>query len=111
MLEWKWFLVIATLLIGEEIRRKDFEKFKKIMTDALSYTLSIGIIFSFLETLGSYNIQLFGLSFDFAWNLSPIKIMSAICALFLASFAINYRKRSASKSTNENLTKCKKTIA
>lgn len=108
---WDWTYVIVVLMVGGWIRRKDSEKFKKIMSDALSYIMSIGILLCFLELLGRYDIQILGTSFDFAWNLGPMEIMGAICSLFLASFAINSWKRSISKSDDEHVAKCKKTTA
>ena len=77
-----FWIFIAALAISGNISRKEPERFRKLMTNTLGYTMSLGLIFCFLEVLALYGIETAAIP----WSLSPLDFMSVVSCLFFFSF-------------------------
>lgn len=101
-----WFLFILALCAAGHLSRKNLEKFRKVMTDTMVYTMGIGIVLCFIQILALFDIKILDTSFYIAWNLSPLEIMSAISALFFCVLAMNsWKKAPASIPYNNDAAK------
>ncbi len=54
----KFWIFMAALAVSGSISRKEPERFRKLMTDTLGYTMSLGLILGFLEVLALYGIEI-----------------------------------------------------
>ncbi len=78
----KFWIFMAALAVSGSISRKEPERFRKLMTDTLGYTMSLGLILGFLEVLALYGIEIC----EIPWSLSPLDFMSVVSYLFFFSF-------------------------
>ncbi len=76
-----FWIFIAALAISGNISRKESERFRKLMTNTLGYTMSLGLIFCFLEVLALYGIEIATIP----WSLSPLDFMFSVSCLFFFS--------------------------